>query len=248
VVNEKVALTEEIAEGEEIYKDEERELYIDKDSVNIDVVPVSRIEDAFPPDIASELNEQIKIYQEVIAQRKEENKEKQDIELAQAQQGINVINTYPLGVHADVILQNMDFSKPFDAEISFRVNIDGSFRAIDVSESSGMPIIDKSLENIIKELSSQKVAFFTNFRRMSIILDSDGENLSFTLKAFLKDDLNASSIYLLLNTAIQASKINNKDDEETMTLLNSLELKQVSNTILLTIKAGTLFVKESIKD
>ncbi len=248
VRNYEVGLTEEIAEGSDIYQDEEQELNIDKNSLNIDVVPVPRIEDAFPPEIAYELDELIKIYREEIAKKNEINQRNQQEQLEKAKAGINVINTYPLGVHADVILKNLDFTEPFDAQLSFRVNSDGSFRAIEVTESSGMPVIDKSMENIFKELSVQKISFFTNFRRLIITMVSDGVDLTFTLKAFLKDNLNASIVYGLLKTGVETGKRNNSDDEETMTLLNNLKLKQQNNSIILTIDAEMLFIKKAIKD
>lgn len=228
--------------------DEERELIIDKDNLNIDVVSKYSIDKHFNEAITREIQELLKIKQIEKNEQKKENEEQIQFETNEAIEGINVINTYPLQAHANVILQHFDFNEPFEAEVSFRVNSDGSFRGIAVERSTGIKVVDKSLENIFYELSEQKVALFTNFRKINASFVSDGTTLTFTLTAYFKDDLNASAIHSLLSILLNSAKQNNRDDEETMTLLNNLTTEQQGNALLFKIVAGTMFVKEAIKD
>jgi multidrug efflux pump subunit AcrB len=243
-------MTKELAteEEDEENEEEEKELIIDKDNLNIDVVSRYSIDKHFSEDIAKELQAILKIKEVEEKQREQENQEQIQLETNEAIQGINVINTYPLQAHANVILEHFDFSKPFEAEIGFRVNSDGSFRGIAVERSTGVKVVDKSLENIFYELSEQKVAFFTNFRKINASFISDGSTLTFTLTAYFKDDLNAMSIHSLLSILLKSAKENNKDDKETMTLLNNLTTERKGNALLFKIIADTMFVKEAIKD
>ncbi len=250
ISNVEVSLTEDVAQwddDEDNNKDNVAPV-IDMNSLNIDVVNVSRIEDLFSPDISSELLELIRIYTSEKLSIEEANRNSSNEEVNKAKTGLNVINTYPLGVHADVILENLDFTKAFDASLSFRVNSDGSFRALEILESSGFNLVDESLLNIFKELSVQKIAFFTNFRRIHILIDSDGEDLVFRASSYLKDSLQASSIHMLLNSVLNSSKNNNKNDEETMTILNNLRIERDNNAIIIIINVKSLFVKDAIKD
>ncbi len=243
-----VSLTEDVYDFDDESNEKHKDLIINKDSLNIDVVKVSQVNKLFLPEVANEVVELIKIYKGDKLQQEKTNKELVNLEIEKAKTGVNVINTYPLGVHAKVILDNLDFTTAFDVEISFRVNSDGSFRAIEMINSSGFDLVDRSLENIFKELSNQKIAFLTSFRRMNVLMDSDGEDLTLTVRSYLKDSLQASSIYFLLNSVLSSSKSNNKTDEETMTILNNLVLTKDSNAIIINVNVKSLFVRDAIKD
>jgi len=173
---------------------------------------------------------------------------KKEYEFNQAISGKNIINIRPLQTHSNVIIENLDFTMPFTFELTFRVNSDGSFRGVEILQSSENKIVDESLKNIFLELSNQKVALFTNFRSIDVSFISDGVNLTFDLTAYFKDDLNASAIKFLLSNLLNASKDNNKNNEETTKLLNNLTLTQNSNALIISINAETLFVKGAIKD
>ncbi len=225
-----------------------KELIINEKTLNIDVVKKEQIFTSFNDDLAKELGELLKIKEKEKIEATAQTEAKKEYEFNQAISGKNIINIRPLQTHSNVIIENLDFTMPFTFELTFRVNSDGSFRGVEILQSSENKIVDESLKNIFLELSNQKVALFTNFRSIDVSFISDGVNLTFDLTAYFKDDLNASAIKFLLSNLLNASKDNNKNNEETTKLLNNLTLTQNSNALIISINAETLFVKEAIKD
>lgn len=237
-----------LAEGDDIAEDVDKKEFEDdiiKHGVlNIQVVPRNKIEDYFNKEISKELTAMLNVIEE--EKKLEENKK--DIEISNAIEGTNIINTYPLQIHANNLLENFDFTKAFYSQITFKVNSDGSFRGIDVVDSSGYKIIDETLKNIFIEISKQKVSILSSFRQFNISVDSDGDILILTIDMYFKDYSNAQSIQFLTNTLLNSSKNNNKNNVETMTILNNLDIERLNNILKLSITADTKFVKEAIKD
>lgn len=246
--DEEVELTVDLAEDEDDENNEEKNVIIDETTLNIDIVPKQLVKRKFSEELANKIINILKIKEEAKLQKEKELEEKKDKEVLGATEGLNVINTYPLKEHAKVILDNFDFTVTFETVLSLKVNSDGSFRNIMIVKSSGKKIVDKSLENMLIELSEQKITFFSNFKSIEISFVSDGIDLIFTLTAFFQDELNASATNFLLSTILKSAKENNKNNAETMTLLNNLSINQEGNSLALTISADPLFVRDAIKD
>ncbi len=162
----------------------------------------------------------------------------------------NFINIYPLRKHAGTIVNNLDFSKPFEIGISMAVESNGEFTNLKLDKTTGIDAVDNSFKNILLEMGAQKNAFIgDNFKYLSINIFSDGLKLTLTIKATCRNILTTLVSYAGVLAAIDLAKDLNKNNEETMTFLNNMSADNKSGVIVITIKdVDPMFVKEAIQN